>query len=78
MKCPIALICKKYFSISKLIIFDEISNFSEKEDDNKDDEAVVFYERILKINPEHREAYEAVNSIKGLAKDAEEHGIDIK
>ena len=36
------------------------------------------YERILKINPDHDNAREAIDSIRGLAKDAEEFGIDLK
>jgi len=38
---------------------------------------VATYERILKINSEHEKAREAIDSIRGLARDAEEFGIDL-
>ena len=52
--------------------------FREQEEDNKEESAVATYERILKINPDHDNAREAIDSIRGLAKDAEEFGIDLK
>ena len=59
-------------------IFDLVFWLREQEEENKEEDAVATYERILKINPEHEKAREAIDSIRGLARDAEEFGIDLK
>ena len=66
----------KYFFMAYFQCF--IFWFREQEEDNKEESAVATYERILKINPDHDNAREAIDSIRGLAKDAEEFGIDLK
>ena len=55
-----------------------ISFLREQEEEEKEEAAVATYERILKINPEHENAREAIDSIRGLARDAEEFGVDLK
>ena len=51
---------------------------SEYEDDSKEEDAIKTYERVLKINPNHTEAQDALKNIKGLPDEAEELGIDLK
>ena len=58
--------------------FAENSILREQEEEEKEEAAVTTYERILKINPEHENAREAIDSIRGLARDAEEFGVDLK
>ena len=36
------------------------------------------YEKILRINPDHMQAKNAIDRIKGFEKDAKEFGIDFK
>lgn len=61
-----------------MLSISKISWLREQEEENKEEDAVATYERILKINPEHEKAREAIDSIRGLARDAEEFGIDLK
>ena len=69
---------KELSLIPIMLSISKISWLREQEEENKEDDAVATYERILKINPEHEKAREAIDSIRGLARDAEEFGIDLK
>ena len=69
---------KELSLIPIMLSISKISWLREQEEENKEDDAVATYERILKINPEHDKAREAIDSIRGLARDAEEFGIDLK
>ena len=48
------------------------------EKENDDDKAAETYEKILKIDPGHHEASEALESMRDLKKSAAEWGIDLK
>lgn len=69
---------KNFFSLRINLDYDLNCFFRENEDDGKEDEAVKIYERILKINPQHSEAQNAIKSIKGIHQEAQELGIDLK
>lgn len=64
-------------------LFYEINYFffpltSQCEESKDEDKAVEAYERVLKMEPNHEKAKDAIYNLRGLAKDAEELGIDIK
>jgi len=48
------------------------------EESKEEDKAVEAYERVLKMEPNHEKAKDAIYNLRGLAKDAEDLGIDIK
>ena len=78
-KLYLLLESKKVFSLIFFrSIFYLVFWLREQEEENKEEDAVATYERILKINSEHEKACEAIDSIRGLARDAEEFGIDLK
>ena len=51
---------------------------SQCEESKEEDKAVEAYERVLKMEPNHEKAKDAIYNLRGLAKDAEDLGIDIK
>ena len=53
-------------------------HFRNYEDDGKEEDAVKTYEKILKINPEDRNAINSINRIKELEREAQELGFDLK
>ena len=53
-------------------------NFRDYEETDNQDEAVKTYEKILRINPDHMQAKNAIDRMKGFEKDAKEFGIDFK
>ena len=55
-----------------------IFNYRDYEENDNQDEAVKTYEKILRINPDHIQAKNAIDRIKGFEKDAKEFGIDFK
>ena len=63
------------FALNKLLIFPLTSQCEESKEEDK---AVEAYERVLKMEPNHEKAKDAIYNLRGLEKDAEDLGIDIK
>ena len=66
---------KENISWNKLFFFPLTSQCEESKEEDK---AVEAYERVLKMEPNHEKAKDAIYNLRGLAKDAEDLGIDIK